>query len=917
MNKWIHIFLYIALGLFVGSIGTLFYISSHDIAKTYIKKRIVEVFKESYGCRFDAAIEDVNIFNLSCRFRNIQVTPLDTSDGDWFMYIHHFTIDLSWFALLWHHYFLVKGYCEQLVMHETFNEKPYHLADFLKKLSQGPGAEMISYDTLSIVDGVLSLSDMQGDFRFHSSYNANMSQDNEFAQSHIHVQDGYVLLFGHEYCNHLQGSVRCRLPYSADIQDVYIHTDLTVAVPDLGDQQEVVLFGEFDGGEGRFVIENQKGLFVVNPIDLHYSDQEALASLSMVVTPKLLNVLGLPESLQEKISGSCLLQASADLYKLSETVKVDLLVDKVVYNDYNLFNNFLVSVQHDGDHYIGELSVGDVTVSGPMNFKDGLFSGDFTNQKDVSLLGGQWNVDSGQAVFHVRADKNAGLKGSYDLYVTQRYHSEPNHLSGSFVVDPAVLALKGEFDDKQYEVSCQQSPFVVEKCTLNNQDKTLIDFVSDVENKNRLLGSVDFDYVESVIAPAWKSSFRQDGLFKFEGEIKDGVYYAHMHTDDAHIRIPRVYNVVRSFDASAEIDLYNRSVTLKNIACDLYDGDISCKQARALFDENGKPYFIHAPLLFKDVMLSGYKGIFATFSGKLHCEKREDEPFLFSGFLVADKAQLKGNILSKEFQDQVLGTVDYGPTMQRGFDCIFDVHMMTRDGVEVETSFINTLLRGKVDLLGTLQRPEVDGAIYLEGGSFAFPYKSLDIMQGKISCIPGQSFDPFIEVIARGKLKRYDVTMRVLGSMYDQKISFESAPQLQESQIIGLLLVGSEEHSLSAMAPAFLMQSLQDLVFGPAVSKSNLNRFFNKLLKPFKRIRFIPQFTNQTGRGGMRGVIEADVTEKLSGRIDSNFMQLEDTQFEVNYAATDEITFRVLKDGPSTYGGEVEMKWSFDSLGKK
>lgn len=916
MNRWARTVSCILLGLFVGSIASLIYISYHDIAKNQIKAKLVETFEQNYDCRFDGSIEYLNIFTLSCNLKDITVTPSDCSNNDWSIYIHSCSINLSWVALLWDHIFLMNGRCEQLVMHETFTDQPYQLTDFLKKVSTGPGAHLVQYDTLAIIDGVLSLSNVDGSFHFTSSYIANMAQDGEFVQSHIYMNDGRTLLHGRNYIDQLNGSIRCRMPYALDSSNLYLHTDLKMRLPDLQGQEDVVLFGEFDDNKGRFIIENKKGLFTINPINLQYSKSEALVSMSMIVTPKLLNVLHVPEQLQKKIQGNCLLSASADLYKLSETIKAKLSIDKIVYNELEIFNDFTATVQHDGTNYIADVVAGDMIVSGPMNFDRDNFHAHFSNIQDVSLLKDQWKIDANQAIFKIDANKKTGATGSYDLYATRKYQAEPVHLSGSFSFDQDAIKLNGQLGGKEYELYSTHSPFCLHRFVVHDDDTKLINFYADQKNPQKLLGEIDFNYVKSLLTPAWKPSFTQDGSFLFEGEIKKGVYHAHVHTHDAHIRLPRVYNVIQSFDASVEIDFSHRSTLFKNISCDLYEGDISCKQARIIFNENGKISFVHAPLLFKDVMLSGYKGIFSTFSGKLHCEKRKDNPFLLSGFLIAEKSQLKGNILSKEFQDQVMGDVDYAPSMNNNINCDFDIHMMTREGVDVQTSFINTDLRGKIDLTGSLQKPKVDGAINLNGGHFAFPYKSLDIMSGKITCLPGKTFEPFIEVVARGKLKRYEVTMRVLGSISDQKISFESVPHLEESQIIGLLLVGSEDNSLSNMVPAFLTQSLQDLVFGPAMSKSNLKKMFDTLLKPFKRVRIMPQFSNQSGRGGVRGILEIDVTDKLSGRIDSNFAQLEDTQFEVNYAATDEVTFRVLKDGPSTYGGEVEMRWSFNKIGK-
>lgn len=912
MKKWIQVSLHVLFGLLLGSFLSLVYISYHDVSKVYIKDKLVEIFERDYDCKFDGKIEQINLLSLSFRLRNMTITPTDNSGGDWFIYAHQVSMNVSWFSLLLDRLFLLRGKIEQLVMHETFEHAPHKLSEFLQKASTGPGSEYILYDTLSIVDGVVSFSDMQNKVRCHCSYTANIAQDNEFIQSHIHVNDGYALIGGHQCAEKINGNIRCKIPYQMDINNLYLHTNLQVKLPDLVDYEEVVLFGEFDEGKGRFSIENKNGLFNINDIQVDYLKEKFLSSLLLVVTPKLLNVVGVPQSLQKNIKGNCSLLVTADLYNFFETLKADLYIDKIVYNDLELFHDFVVSLQNEDDHYVGEILVADSVISGPIYFDGKSFSADLVNLQEVSLFDGRWEVDVGNVSLKIAIDEQSQVKGSYDLLAKHKYRADPVHISGSLFADQEKMKLKGKLDDKEYEVSCSQSPFYLHQLIVKNEVKELLHFYADEKNKNKVLGFVDFDHIQAWASPTWKPSFTQEGKFLFEGEIKSGVYFAHIHTHDAHIRIPKVYNVVDSFNASAEIDLYNRTASLRDVSCHLYDGNISCKQARVVFDETGKISFVHAPLLFKDVMLSGHKGIFSTFSGKMHCEKREGNPFLLSGFLVADRSQLKGNILSKEFQDQVIGSVDYSPSAQTDFDCLFDIHMMTKDGVDVQTSFINTDLRGKFDLTGSFQKPQLEGVINLHGGSFAFPYKSLEIMRGKISFLPGPTFDPLIDVVARGKLKRYEVTMRVSGSMYDQKISFESVPYLEEQQILGLLLAGSEESSFNVAAPAFLMQSFKDLVFGPAISKSNLNKLFDTLLKPLKGVRFIPQFTNQTGRGGMRLTVEADVTEKLSGQLSSNFMQMEDSQVEVNYAANDEITFRALADGQRSIGGEVEMRWKFN-----
>jgi hypothetical protein len=111
--------------------------------------------------------------------------------------------------------------------------------------------------------------------------------------------------------------------------------------------------------------------------------------------------------------------------------------------------------------------------------------------------------------------------------------------------------------------------------------------------------------------------------------------------------------------------------------------------------------------------------------------------------------------------------------------------------------------------------------------------------------------------------------------------------------------------------PDFVRKQLNDIIFGPAVSEPKLQHRFNALFEPLKYVRFYPQLDNQQGRGGMRGIIEINATDRLRGKIDSNFFQLEDTKFEVDYDVSDAVTARLVRDGPATYGGEVEMRWKW------
>src|SRR5581483_3576363 len=94
-------------------------------------------------------------------------------------------------------------------------------------------------------------------------------------------------------------------------------------------------------------------------------------------------------------------------------------------------------------------------------------------------------------------------------------------------------------------------------------------------------------------------------------------------------------------------------------------------------------------------------------------------------------------------------------------------------------------------------------------------------------------------------------------------------------------------------------------------SPLKLDSHFKSWLKPFKNIHLVPSFTDQTGRGGLRGAIEIDVNERTHALIQKNFNLTEDTRFEVEYLLSDDITVRGIRDERKDVGGEVEMRWKF------
>jgi translocation and assembly module TamB len=290
--------------------------------------------------------------------------------------------------------------------------------------------------------------------------------------------------------------------------------------------------------------------------------------------------------------------------------------------------------------------------------------------------------------------------------------------------------------------------------------------------------------------------------------------------------------------------------------------------------------------------------------------KHPNTPTDVSGSVIIDRAYIKENVLSGTFHKNLLRYTG-SPFASYQADTTCDVQISSRVPIQVKTPFLETAVRVNVQVKNTFKDPVVTGSINLLSGFLSFPYRPLYISKGAIYFLPHQLHDPSIELIAKNKIKKYNVGLQVTGSLENHQIALDASPALTDEQIVALLLVGSEEESLNVVMPALIMQNLQTIMFGYDQSSRSIDKIFTSLLKPFNRIHVVPSFSDKTGRGGLRGAIEIDVNDRWRALIQKNFSLTEDTRIEVEYLVSDDISVRAVANERRDVGAEVEMKWKF------
>ena len=351
-------------------------------------------------------------------------------------------------------------------------------------------------------------------------------------------------------------------------------------------------------------------------------------------------------------------------------------------------------------------------------------------------------------------------------------------------------------------------------------------------------------------------------------------------------------------------------MTIRDMQCTMHNGRLGSSIIQVKLGDDLRPRYVYAPVLIERCLLNMGKDLFAIVSGNLVMHKNEKHGSLLKGQLFLDRAQLKENLFSDVFQKNMRSFTRFAFDTDDDDMCC-DIRIKTKYPVRVQTPFLHTDARIDLAITQNIRKPQVTGSIHLHAGQLNFPYKPLYITKGALHFLPHQLDNPLVELVAKNNIKKHDITLQVHGSLQEPHVALESSPTLTEGQIISLLLVGSQEESLNMVMPALLMQNITSLLFGYNQTETKMSRYFGSLFKPFNRIHLVPSFIDQSGRGGLRGAIEIDISDRWHAVIQKNFSLTEDTRFVLEYLLSDDISIRGTRDIRRDLIGEVEMRWKF------
>lgn len=615
------------------------------------------------------------------------------------------------------------------------------------------------------------------------------------------------------------------------------------------------------------------------------------------------------------------LQLDGQLSDIVTTGKINLTMKNGSWCDKSLpeVNATITNVHNNPCAYIHFPAWG--AIQAQLLMKEHEYTAHISTLQDSIILG-PWYAKAGSSL-DITLNKQGLYHGSYAIDCAQSDKIIPP-FTGTFHGSLTDLAITGSSGIYNFTLGASSNDVPhITQVTFHENNNPLLQLhkVQDL-----LKGSWDVRLFSLILEQTTGPIMLGEGLCTFEGIIStqmiDGTCKL---ASGSTIRIPYLYNILEELSMHFSIDCGTKKFFIDNVLLNLHQGTIHISQGQGVLNNHGIDWAT-IPYVAKNCLVSWRKDVFALISGAGTISYTPQESFI-KGFLILEKGHISNNILSPQFPTSTLPSSAEKNNPEKQKNTInLDMHIATRKPIQVKTSFLETQVGTTITIKGAADRPSINGSVILLEGVLLFPYKPLFIRQGNVTLHSSVVEAPLhnvalaygnvgcethINLLAENTIKGYRIRMHVQGPLNNPSLTFSSRPHLPPEQIIALLFGGSEDGSIYVAMSTYIMQSIKDLLFGSPDSTSTTLQSLKNLFRPLGSVRFVPSFTDQSSRGGIRGSLAIEVNERLRGIIKQNFDLPQDVMLEVEYDLSDDARIRAIKDERGDLGAEIEASWKF------
>jgi hypothetical protein len=907
----------ILISLLIGLLGSLWVMEQDRDIKNVLEKYCIHMFEDAMHCTMKCNLTNIDLLKTTIVLDHVAVTPKEQAPDAWHWACQHYTIRISPWALLTRRIVSMDMCLDGIDAYSKFENNTLEIMPHIQLLASFSNVAILELKSLRLRNVHLSAHDPVQHHQINIGFNCDcLTPKNRFNIMFSWLY-GKVTYAKRTIFDCLQGTIDCSIhtPCNNVLENIHCKVDCQCEIPQLeSNNKQCHITGSFKHGTAQADIQSTHEKLHLGPIKINLSKDGTNAEATMHAPLSYIISLVQNTHIPFPVTGDCVGRIQVHYADNSLSIKGACGIKNLYYKTTKLASLIATTFSNSTDTWTGHIHYKNegITAESYWNFnnKTGTGTLNFCNSSQLSsAYTPNVSIKPKDLLLNAHYTNNA-IQASYKATISHDKSKQQEIIKGSLEADKNSLHIEGTFNTFSYNISGIFNPYIqLTNASLYNEKKEPIITVQSKKGSTTYKGILELKPIIPLIKNVLHIDLHGQGTLKLYGLYADNQIKLKTKLEHGTIRIPQTYIFLTGLDALCSLDLINKTIIVNYARTQFYEGNIVCHKATVIFDDSWRLSYAQLPLIINQCLFNIRKDLFGIISGNmLYTYPSVGTPEL-QGTILIDRTQLTENLFSGILRE-ANSLAQQGLQTTKVLDTICNIDVSTYNPIRVNTVFLDCDARIHMHMYGPIKDPIIAGTATLPTGRLLFPYRPLYITKATITLSPGAMTDPLIDIVAKNRIKKYMISLQVSGSLQNHQVVLSSTPPLNTEQIIALLLIGSEEESLGTMIPALVMQNIKPLIFSSKRTKF-LEKYVNVLLKPLQYIHFVPSFSDQTGRGGLRGKIEIDINDRWRAMIQNNFNLSEDTRFEVEYMLSDDISLKGGRDEHRDITGEVEMRWKF------
>jgi translocation and assembly module TamB len=239
-----------------------------------------------------------------------------------------------------------------------------------------------------------------------------------------------------------------------------------------------------------------------------------------------------------------------------------------------------------------------------------------------------------------------------------------------------------------------------------------------------------------------------------------------------------------------------------------------------------------------------------------------------------------------------------------------NVRVSSDPDVRLETNDLRLVADVDLVLRGTLGNPVGLGTIHIQSGEAVLRGNRYKLDRGDITMVNPFRTQPLLDLQARTRIQRYDLTMDISGPIDQMRIAYRTDPPLPSADVLSLLALGYVRNT-GELVPS--NQSISNQGATALLSEALNSQTTNRIQRLFgvSRIKIDPNVGDPAFVSGTRVTIEQQVSHDLTLTYATNTGSTQQRVIQFEWALSDRTSLIGVRDQNGIFGIELIFRRRF------